>query len=99
MPRPAVKLSALREIGWEVWDPIGIRDLVSDDYAEGPADEYDRYLLVAFGMAQSGKSESEITAYLGDLASRHMGLGPSIDGGEAERKTTERLTCLAKSLT
>ena len=99
MSRPAVKLSALRKIGWESWDPIGIRDLVSDDYANGPADEYDGYLMAAFGMAQSGRNETEIAAYLGDIASRHMGLGQSIVVGVAERETARQLFELAKTLT
>jgi hypothetical protein len=99
MSRPAVKLSALREIGWGVWDPIGIRDCVSDDYAEWPADEYDSYLMVAFGMAQSGRTSSEIAAYLGDIVSRHMGLWGPVEGGEAERETARKIIELARSLT
>jgi hypothetical protein len=99
MPRPAVKLSALREIGWEVWDPIGIRDLVSEDCAQGPADEYDGYLIAAFGMAQSGQSATDIAGYLADIASRHMGLGSPLDGGEAERETARQLIGLAQTLT
>ncbi len=99
MPRPAVKLSALRQISWEVWDPIGIRDLVGEDYAEGPADEYDSYLMAAFGVAQSGRSAVDIAAYLADIASRDMGLGGSLDGGEAERETARQLIDLAQSLT
>jgi hypothetical protein len=99
MKRPAVKLSALRRIGWEVWDPIGIRDCVNDEYSEGPADEYDNYLIVAFGMAQSGRSESEIATYLGDVASNYMGLGKPNDGGKSNLETAHQLAVLATSLT
>lgn len=43
--RPAFKLSRLRELGWALWNPIGL----------GPpyksfADEYDGYLLQAAGQ-------------------------------------------------
>ena len=93
MTRPAVKLSALREIGWTFWDPIGLRALDS----EWPADEYDRYLLVGFGMIQSGRSVDEVTAYLTEMASVNMGLS-NVDGAAA-RTTAMRLSDLATSLT
>ena len=97
--RPAVKLSALRQIGWEIWDPIGIRDCVSDDYAEGPADEYDQYLMVAFGMAQGGRPAAKIADYLNDIASRRMGPGTSISGGTSGVEAAQSLIELARHLT
>ena len=97
MTRPAVKLSALREIGWTCWDPIGIFDMVGSGFNEGPADEYDSYLMVAFGMTQSGKPIDEVASYLTEIASVHMGL--SNVGGTAEHATARRLSDLAGSLT
>ena len=97
MSRPAVKLSALREIGWTVWDPIGLFDMVGPDFSKGPADEYDSYLMVAFGMTQSGKSIDEVADYLTEIASAYMGLS-GVDG-TTERATAERLSKLAHSLT
>ncbi len=96
---PKVKLSALREIGWESWDPIGIRDMVNDDYSEGPADEYDSYLMAAFGMLSSGKSETEVASFLNDIARNHMGLGPANDDGASCQITAHRLAELLKALT
>jgi hypothetical protein len=93
MTRPVVKLSALREIGWTSWDPIGLRALDS----EWPADEYDSYLLVGFDMIQSGKSVDEVTAYLIEMASVNMGLS-KVDGAAA-RTTAMQLLDIAKSLT
>lgn len=96
---PKVKLSDLREIGWESWDPIGIRDLVNDDYSEGPADEYDSYLMAAFGMLSSGKSEAEVASFLNDIATNHIGLGPAYDDGTSCQITAHRLAELLNGLT
>ena len=93
MTRPAVKLSVLREIGWTCWDPIGLKVIDTD----WPDDEYDSYLMVAFGMMQSGKSIEDVAAYLTKMASENMGLS-NVDGA-AERATAMRLSGLAKSLT
>ncbi len=73
--------------------------MVSADFSVGPADEYDSYLMVAFGMAQSGRSEEDIVAYLADIASNHMGLGLSQSDYLAEKQTAAELVILAKSLT
>ena len=97
--RPAVRLSALRRIGWTFWDPIGIRDLVSADFAKGPADEYNSYLMVAFGMAQSGRSVVDIAAYISDIASRHVDLSEFAEISEADADTARQLFALANSLT
>ena len=97
MTRPAVKLSALREIGWTCWDPIGIFDMVGPGFNNGPADEYDSYLMIAFGMTQSGKSVDEVGDYLTKIASEHMGL--SYVDARALLTTASRLSELAKTLT
>ena len=97
MTRPAVKLSALREIGWMCWDPIGLFDMVGPGFNKGPADEYDSYLMIAFRMTKSGKPVDEVTEYLIQIAAIHMGLS-GIDG-TAERETATRLSELAESLT
>lgn len=96
MSRPAVKLSALRAIGWRCWDPIGLFDMVGGGYNSGSADEYDSYLLTAFGMTQNGRSANEVATYLVQIASVHMGLS-NVDGA-AEKETAKRLLELARSL-
>ncbi len=67
---PTFKLARLREIGWSLWDPIGLNDL------EGrPDDEYDQYLLQAAAKIWSGAPENEVGAYLAIIQSDYMGLG------------------------
>lgn len=73
--RPTIQLSRLREIGWELWDPIGLRGAL--DEGAGVADEYDSYLLHVANRLSIGDSKSEATAYLNYIASNHMGLGPA----------------------
>ena len=49
--RAKFKLSRLREIGWSLWDPIGLSGF------EGTLDdEYDSYLLQAAGRLWNGAS-------------------------------------------
>ena len=73
---PKIKLSALRDIGWKLWDPIGLGS-PGEGWPEHCADEYDRYLLHVVGMLNQGKSSEEAVEYLDWVGSEHMGLGPS----------------------
>jgi hypothetical protein len=70
---PKIQLSRLREIGWKLWDPIGLADErgVPDD---GCADEYDRYLLHVVSLLCRGGSKHEAASYLTAIASEHIGL-------------------------
>jgi hypothetical protein len=70
---PKIQLSRLREIGWKLWDPIGLAHHGSSP-DEGCADEYDRYLLHVVSMLSRGGSKDEATVYLTGIASEHMGL-------------------------
>lgn len=67
--RPTFKLSRLREIGWNVWDPIGLNGL-----EDTPDDEYDSYLLQAAGRLWSGATAEEVADYLVTVELEHMGL-------------------------
>lgn len=78
---PKIQLSRLREIGWKLWDPIGLADDAGSP-GEGCADEYDRYLLHVVSMICRGGSKNEATAYLTGIASEHMGLSV-VDAGAA----------------
>jgi len=70
---PKIQLSRLREIGWKLWDPIGLgHDGRPPD--EGCADEYDGYLLQVVSMISRGGSMEEATVYLTGIASEQMGL-------------------------
>ena len=77
-PPPKLKLSRLRDIGWELWDPIGLlyEDSKWDDAANRPfADEYDRYLVSAASQLRSGASHEQIAEYLCEIEAEYMGLG------------------------
>lgn len=78
VPRPKVKLSRLRDIGWSKWDPIGLLgdgQRWEDDACRPFVDEYDTYLLQAAGQLRRGVPEDEVVSYLIDIAANHMGLG------------------------
>lgn len=71
--RPKFKLSRLREIGWSLWDPIGLKDV--EDW---PEDEYDGYLLYAAYRLWGGMPEIEVADYLVLVETERMGLGAGI---------------------
>jgi len=77
MPRPSVKLSVLRDIGWREWDPIGLRPLDGGWQASSAADEYDSYLLHVAARLQNGDRDAAVTDYLVGIETQHMGLSPS----------------------
>ena len=71
-----VEISRLREIGWSLWDPIGLREISDGDWQDGGAcaDEYDSYLLQVVGKLRRGEPVSEVVAYLEDTETGHIGL-------------------------
>jgi hypothetical protein len=77
---PKIKLSRLRDIGWKVWDPIGLLPTGEKWDAEDNrsfADEYDSYLTYAAGQLRRGVPDAEVVSYLLGVESEHMGLGES----------------------
>ena len=78
--KPRFKLSRLREIGWQYWDPIGLGGLEHQ-----PDDEYDTYLLLAAGRLWNGASQEEVVAYLIWTSTEDMGLAER--PGDRERST------------
>lgn len=71
-----IQLSRLREIGWSLWDPIGLRALGEDDWRDGGAcaDEYDSYLLQVTGMLRRAEPAAHAAAYLETVETERMGL-------------------------
>ena len=72
---PKLRLSRLRDIGWRLWDPIGLLD--EGDTWEGKpfADEYDSYLMQAAGRLRRGTPERDVVEYLNQIEAERMGLG------------------------
>ncbi|MBB4333273.1 hypothetical protein [Rhizobium leguminosarum] len=71
-----IDIDALRKIGWDHWDPIGIRQLDDSAWRNNAADEYDTYLLQAANMILQGATCETVAAYLDDIISGSMALGP-----------------------
>ena len=60
---PKLRLSRLRDIGWDLWDPIGLLapDAKWDDEANiSFADEYDSYLVSAASQLRRGASHQQV---------------------------------------
>lgn len=84
-------LPLLRKIGFELWDPLGLRDAFED--GEPMADEYDSYLLRAFAHAKRSRDTVKVTAILKDA--EHL-----MQASVPDRKrtaTTEAIMRLAES--
>ena len=64
------KLSKLRDLSWENWDPIGLKN-----GRVNCEDEHDSYLLRVIGMFTEDVPQSEIVEYLIKIECEHMGLG------------------------
>lgn len=71
MTPPAPQISKLRDIGWSLWDPIGLVQ-----HRANCDDEYDEYLRHAFEALQRGESIEQVALYLMAIEAEHMALGP-----------------------
>ena len=74
-----MKLSVLRDIGWEQWDPIRLNGSEGGWRRSDAANEYDRYLLRVAARLQSGEPDTVLVDYLVDIETGHMGVavGPA----------------------
>lgn len=84
--RAPVALSRLRDIGWRLWDPIGI-----GPPEPGYAEEYDGYLLDAFGLLRRGAPQSTIVECLIAIEEGHMGLGRQQDARSRAQATVKAI--------
>jgi hypothetical protein len=71
---PPLKLSVLRDIGWDRWDPIGLNGAEGGWRRSEAADEYDRYMRRVADGLQSGEAGESLVGYLVGIETRHMGL-------------------------
>ncbi|WP_170418450.1 hypothetical protein [Ruegeria atlantica] len=75
---PQLRLPRLRDIGWKLWDPIGLlgpEDNWQDEECAPFADEYDAYLQTAAVMLRRGEERRRVVDYLVQVEAVHMGLG------------------------
>lgn len=80
-------LESLREIGWALWDPIGLKSITDAEDMEFIADEYDSYLVRTAGILINGGSESDAADYLVTVERDEMDLG---EGGRDRALATVR---------
>jgi len=80
-PQPRIRLSKLRDIGWRLWDPIGLLRANGpssgnwDDEANlGFADEYDTYLISAASQLRQGVPSAQVADYLVQMECEYMAL-------------------------
>lgn len=77
-PLPKLKLSRLRDIGWSLWDPIGLLpkgQKWNDEDCLWFANEYDTYLVQAAGRLRRGEAACDVSAYLAEIEVDYIGLG------------------------
>ncbi len=89
-PPPKIRLSRLRDIGWSLWDPIGLLG-PGRRWDEGEAlsfaDEYDAYLVQAAGMLRRGAPDDEVVTFLVTIETDHMALDQQPDTEIRSRAT------------
>ena len=76
--------SELRQIGWDFYDPIGLRNM-GTEWQSTCADEYDKYMCNAASMLKNGESVSNVADYLEYIEIDHIELG----AGENTRNRAE----------
>ena len=74
---PKLRLSRLRDIGWSVWDPIGLNDFDGKWQNVSFADEYDGYLIQAAGRLRANEPDEAVIDYLVKAETEYMGLTES----------------------
>lgn len=86
-------LQTIRDIGWRLWDPIGLGG--PDGPPAEAIDEYDSYLLEAVAMLQAGNPLQAVIAMLMDIESEHMALGELPDAEDRATQTVMELRAVA----
>lgn len=72
---PKNDIDTLREIGWSLWDPIGLNDTMGGWKGQPFEDEYDTYLVKAAGMLRDHCDVEKVVEYLFYIETQHMGMG------------------------
>ena len=90
-----MKLSVLRDIGWEQWDPNRLNGSEGGWRRSNAADEYDRYLVRVAGRLQGGEPDDVLIDYLVGIERGHMGLG---DSPTARSRATATLAAIREAV-
>jgi hypothetical protein len=85
------QLNKLRDIGWSLWDPIGLSK-TGGWHGSHAADEYDAYLLQAVAKLGRGQSRDAVASYLATVETEHMKLP---ENGTALRRARATVNALA----
>jgi len=91
---PKLKLSRLRDIGWSLWDPIGLlgpNQRWDEGEAQAFADEYDTCLIEAAGLLRRGIPDQDVVELLVRIETAHMGLAQQPDTYERARSTVDAI--------
>ena len=86
MTDPKLLLTAVQEVLFSEWDPIGV------NHYESCHDEYDSYAPTICRWLLEGVDEVKLAAHLDEIQRVSMGLS-SVDGG-ANRRIARRLLAL-----
>jgi len=99
MVRPKIDISRLRDIAWTIWDPLSLAEDQTDwrkvDWSE---DEYDSYILKAFGHIWNDSDLSQATTYLRKVEAETMGLAPANGRIDPVENTVKALAEYAREL-
>ena len=90
-----IRLTRLREIGWSLWDPIGLAPLSG---AFSIDDEYDAYLIEAAIRLRAGEDVDSVVAYLVTIEVEHMGMGLRSTTAHRALATVEAIKAYVESL-
>ena len=71
-PVGTLLLETLRDLGRNLWDPIGLRE------THYPRNEYDVYLLALAGLLRRGATTAEAVDYLVGVTTEALGLAPGL---------------------
>jgi hypothetical protein len=79
----------VREILMRHWDPIGVAGITE------AADEYDDYANIAYVMLMDERAPAEaISAYLFEIATKHMGLSNLSELADRSDRTAKTLVAI-----
>lgn len=82
----------LRQFGWDLWDPIGLKEIAC------PRDEYDAYLLKVVSLLRHGATTVEVVEYLIDAETRTIGMRPRADTRDRAERLVEAVQSYVKSV-